>query len=292
MKIKLLTIIAVIIVVCFGQAYSQSISLEAVDGLYAPDTLLADDATPIVFSLRVTGDVNNHNGANNGFRVYSEDGATWGGTIPDTLTVSPIWKSMFDLLFSTFSVNTDGILSDTVAFGGASGIIGTGLVANFDAVAYSITIGPLNKADHKKSICLDSSWYPPTGTWKWAGITIIPAWDGPHCFTLFDPTADVSAINGSGLPTDFALSQNYPNPFNPTTTINFDLPTKTDVRIKVFNVLGQVVNTLVDQTLEAGSYKVDWDGTNQAGAHAASGVYFYRIVAGDFVETKKMMMLK
>ena len=291
MKMKLITIFSVIMVVCFGQAFSQSISLESVDGLYAPDTLLADDATPIVFNLRLTNNADLHTGCTNGFRIYSEDGATWGGTIPDTLNVIPSFKSIFDVV-TFYNVNIDGMLSDTVGFGGVAVFAGTGLPPNFDEVAYTITIGPLNKADHKKTICLDSSWYPPTGTWKWAGVAAIPSWDGPHCFTLHDPTADVSAINGSGLPTEFALSQNYPNPFNPTTTINFDLPTKTDVQIKVFNVLGQVVNTLVDESLEAGSYKVDWDGTNQAGAHAASGVYFYKIVAGDFVETKKMMMLK
>ncbi|MFQ5498996.1 MAG: T9SS type A sorting domain-containing protein [Candidatus Zixiibacteriota bacterium] len=102
---------------------------------------------------------------------------------------------------------------------------------------------------------------------------------------------DVVAL-GDNLPTTFALDQNYPNPFNPTTQINFDVPARSHVTLDVFNVLGQRVISLVNEDLAASSYTVDWDGRSEGGEAVASGVYFYRMEAGDFVQTKKMMLLK
>jgi len=105
------------------------------------------------------------------------------------------------------------------------------------------------------------------------------------------------ALNGSAvvdavLPTKFALMQNAPNPFNPTTNIAYDLPAPAHVRLEIFNVLGQRVRTLVDNNQPAGSQSVIWDGNDNSGTSVASGIYFYRISAGDFNATKKMMMLK
>jgi hypothetical protein len=91
----------------------------------------------------------------------------------------------------------------------------------------------------------------------------------------------------NGLPDKFALAQNYPNPFNPTTQISFDLPVASRVTLDVYNVLGQRVTTLVDDNMEAGTHVVQFDG-----ASYSSGVYFYRISAGNFTQTKKMVMLK
>ncbi len=97
---------------------------------------------------------------------------------------------------------------------------------------------------------------------------------------------------GPNVPTTFALHQNYPNPFNPATMINFDLPNPAHVRLDVFNVLGQSVVTLKDEYMEAGFQSVEWNGTDYSGGPVATGVYFYKISAGDRVETKKMMLLK
>lgn len=94
------------------------------------------------------------------------------------------------------------------------------------------------------------------------------------------------------LPGSFELAQNYPNPFNPSTEISFSLPSNTHVELDIFNVLGQKVRTLVSGDLTAGEHTVMWDGQNANGATVSSGVYFYRIAAGDFTDTKKMMMLK
>lgn len=89
------------------------------------------------------------------------------------------------------------------------------------------------------------------------------------------------------LPRDFALSQNYPNPFNPSTVISFEVPTRSAVKLEVFNVLGQKVTTLVDDNLPAGSYSTTFDAYQYA-----SGVYLYRLKAGEYQETRKMVLVK
>jgi len=94
-------------------------------------------------------------------------------------------------------------------------------------------------------------------------------------------------MNGQNIPTAFALIQNYPNPFNPTTTIRFDLPAKDHVNLTVYDVLGREVINLVNGTLEAGSYSVPANLSAMA-----SGVYLYRIKAGDFQDVKKMLLVK
>jgi len=94
------------------------------------------------------------------------------------------------------------------------------------------------------------------------------------------------------LPQEFSLSQNYPNPFNPTTVIKYALPENQYVSLNVYNLLGQVVTTLVDGQKDAGYYQVLWNGKNCSGQEVASGVYFYRIKAGSFVKVKKLVLLR
>ena len=92
-------------------------------------------------------------------------------------------------------------------------------------------------------------------------------------------------------PETFSLRQNYPNPFNPQTTIEFALPEPVDVKLEVYNVLGQRVITLMDRGLEPAEYQVVWDGRNSEGNQVASGIYFYRLKAGRFVKTRKMILI-
>ncbi len=93
-------------------------------------------------------------------------------------------------------------------------------------------------------------------------------------------------------PTEFNLQQNYPNPFNPETIINFSLSEDSWVTLKVFNLLGQVVTTLVDEQKSAGEYAIRWDGKNSQNQDVASGVYFYRIKAGDYESVRRMTLLR
>lgn len=100
------------------------------------------------------------------------------------------------------------------------------------------------------------------------------------------------SLNKPTVPTSYRLAGNYPNPFNPATTISFSLAQSGDVKLTVFNVLGQSVTTLVDGTMEAGEHNVVWNGTDANGNTVSSGVYLYRLEANDFSETKKMTLLK
>lgn len=99
--------------------------------------------------------------------------------------------------------------------------------------------------------------------------------------------------NNDNLPIKYSLSQNYPNPFNPSTTINFAVPIRADVKVTVYNVLGEVVSVLADATMNAGSYSISFDAANKL----SSGIYLYRISAigndgHNFTQTKKMMLIK
>jgi hypothetical protein len=96
----------------------------------------------------------------------------------------------------------------------------------------------------------------------------------------------------SGEPQTYALHANIPNPFNPTTQIRFDLPVESYVELAVYDMLGQKVRILVSSMQKAGSNHVEWDGRNTAGSLVGSGMYLYRIQAGSFVYSQRMLLLK
>jgi hypothetical protein len=113
------------------------------------------------------------------------------------------------------------------------------------------------------------------------------------------PVGKVTGVEGeSAVPGEFALMQNYPNPFNPSTTIRFSLPVASHVTLRVFNMLGQEVVTLLDEVREAGNLQTVWNGKCLNGTAVASGMYVYRIdatsLSGEkrFVSANKMLLLK
>ncbi|MFH1851274.1 MAG: T9SS type A sorting domain-containing protein [Candidatus Neomarinimicrobiota bacterium] len=128
-----------------------------------------------------------------------------------------------------------------------------------------------------------------TGEYLFAGATIYqfePSFK-INGFLLRLSFNDIVVSISSVLPRQFSLLQNYPNPFNPITTIHYELAIRTDVQLTIYDLLGKEVTTLVSESQNAGYKSVQWDASN-----VASGVYIYRIKAGDYVQTRKMVVLK
>ena len=110
---------------------------------------------------------------------------------------------------------------------------------------------------------------------------------------LQNPAVVAGVLELQSTPREFALHQNFPNPFNPDTTIKYDLSESADVTLQIYNVLGQVVRTLVaSEAQNAGRYQIRWNGMDDRGVSVSSGIYFYRISAGEFQNVRKLMLLK
>ncbi len=138
-------------------------------------------------------------------------------------------------------------------------------------------------------------WDEATATWD-TTVTKVP---NPKAWAVilleFDPQG--SSVSSQELtfvtPDDYILEQNYPNPFNPTTNIRYTLPLQKRVSLKIYNIMGQVVKTLVNDQVQAkGTYEITWDGTNDAGIRVSSGTYIYSLEFGNFKKSKRMMLVK
>jgi hypothetical protein len=143
--------------------------------------------------------------------------------------------------------------------------------------------------------------YSPAGPAgpMWLDVTTQPAMGDSICgtstqlgtFVIAFPS--VTGVGDTPVPASFALHSNVPNPFNPITTISYDVPSPgADVSISIYDVSGRLIRSLVKAHRGAGTWSVEWNGDNDRGQSVASGVYFYRMKAGEFVETKKMVLLK
>ena len=135
----------------------------------------------------------------------------------------------------------------------------------------------------------DCSWGDygfPDDVWQKDPPLLVEEWDPDGiCISL-------SVVNNI-IPTKFALSDNYPNPFNPTTNISFSIPMQTDVQINIYNIMGQLVANVTNEQLNAGTYSMQWNGTDQSGNMLPSGLYFYELEAGnEFRQIKKMTLVK
>jgi hypothetical protein len=132
------------------------------------------------------------------------------------------------------------------------------------------------------------------GTWY---LTIADAGNGDvgtiedFCLIITYGLTATDVADGS-VPRKFELHPNRPNPFNPTTTISFDVPKASHVRLDVYNTSGRLIRTLVDEKMQAGSRQILWDGTNESGHTVSSGLYFYKIEADGFSETRKMTLIR
>jgi hypothetical protein len=150
------------------------------------------------------------------------------------------------------------------------------------------------------TVCIDTCFWPPQSRLAFItsdATTKIPR-PGEYettfktCFSA-NPN-DVKEIEetGDNKPTEFSLSQNYPNPFNPATNFRFTLAKTSQVKIEIYNIVGQRVRTLVDEEMRPGVYVADWDSKDDKGNSVSSGIYFYRMTAGDFSDMKKMLLVK
>ena len=102
----------------------------------------------------------------------------------------------------------------------------------------------------------------------------------------------LSSSYDNPVPEQYTLYQNYPNPFNPVTKLTYDIPEGTFVSLNIFNMMGKVVKTLVNEEQEKGRKIVEWDATNNNGNKVSSGMYFYNMQTSEFSQTKKMLFLK
>ena len=123
------------------------------------------------------------------------------------------------------------------------------------------------------------------------GIDTVEADNAPFSITI-DGANALSAYLEGLLPDEFALRQNYPNPFNPVTTLRYDLPEQTHVNITVYDMLGRKVRTILNQQQDPGYKSVIWNATNDYGKPVSAGIYLYQIQAGEYMQTKKMVLLK
>ena len=203
--LKFLFLMLILIFSYSGNIFAQSgeITLDHVDGLIAPDTIIADLDSTITFHIRF----HNNTGLNivssgNGFRIYSPTGANWNTTLgtPTGTVTSEMYEN--GIYVNTFSITGSG--ADTVGFGGFK-LFKSGIPDGFNEIAWTIEIGPIDPIYHGDQICLDSSFYPPSLEWKWQTDDPcgegdqcqlrFPTWDGPHCFTIYDCTIGMDTDN-------------------------------------------------------------------------------------------------
>ena len=206
-------------------------------------------------------------------------------------------------------VNTDfaGVYAYTRPFSGQNGLV----VSNLDGASHTVNV-TLTTSGTPPSVegVSDGVQYYASDLYNASSTTIsfsggtatLPVTLGaygeavyvidvvPRTVTL-PPLTGVGEI-GNEVPKEFALEQNYPNPFNPSTAIRFQIPRAANVTLRVFDVLGREERTLLNQSMGPCSYTVNWDGRNLSGAQVGSGVYFYRLQAGEQSLTRRMLLLR
>ncbi len=157
---------------------------------------------------------------------------------------------------------------------------GDGSIINF----YDVDLTGLGG---KSAVVLASGFVNPSKNQNGKSFALIGVLANGQVVNFPDPPTGVTEFADSKIPSQFELQQNYPNPFNPTTTISFSIPKSEFVKLSVYNALGQQVATLVNEQLNAGQYKLLFDASN-----LVSGIYFYRIEAGNFTSTKRLVLLR
>lgn len=207
---------------------------------------------------------------------------------PDSILASPIFNAVSDSLINAIG-NLDNLLNEAITFTDQPAIPVDLVVANWD-----FTITPRPEFDNGGGgpeyggVQLPFNFAYPASTTSYTHST-----NGQPLGSLkwFGMVVSVDE-NLDEVPVNFVLENNYPNPFNPSTVIKYAVPELSNVNLKIYNSLGQVVKTLVNTTQAAGSYSLQWDGTSDTGVKVSSGIYIYRLTTDKFSASKKMMLLK
>jgi len=181
--------------------------------------------------------------------------------VPDTSRSIQIAKG--DSLL--FTMNAIGLNNDVIHY---SWYLNYSLIPNRDSPQYFLKTDKLELGEHLLKVVIADSFSSSQATWHVRVVSVLSV-----------------EANGKDIPTEYQLFQNYPNPFNPSTTIRYSLPKTANVSLRIFNTLGQEIAALVNEERVAGCYLLQWN------ANVPSGMYFYRLRAGEFVETKKMVLL-
>ena len=218
----------------------------------------------------------------------------------DSARPSALISSGFD--GGAFLYEEDNVGSSDVArqfiFGGFA-ITGGGVPPAGQSRLWATYYFTLSDWTADDSIVIDSTLVPPAGHLFFVvpDLTappggqqpLVPLWKSE---IIVKDASEGKAPGRSRPPQTYSLSQNYPNPFNPRTQISYELPLGLHVTLTVYNILGQKVTTLVDKEMSAGRYVAEWNGASDSGRRVSSGVYLYKLEAGDFIKTRKMILVK
>lgn len=307
---RIFQLLALTLLLTWGTAVSQNVFLDAtVSPEISPDTVMPGVNFTINFYFQnATSPASNINGFSCTWQLRSPDTVTQityvdigGGTFGLPAYINPVdgagWRPAFvpgAFYWTTLNVwsmfDMNGNLPDTFNHTTA-GIAPNGSWPSTDVTRkMRFQIGVISAQEG--TVCVDSINYAPNNTYDWLWDKS-PTWNEgeSYCFVINDPSNPVGD-NDAQVPLEYSLKQNYPNPFNPTTTVTYSLEKQSHVELNIYNVLGQKIKTLVDKDQAANVYDVTWNGDTDEGKPAASGIYFYEIKAGDYQNTRKMMLLK
>ncbi|MGE5797539.1 MAG: T9SS type A sorting domain-containing protein, partial [Ignavibacteria bacterium] len=233
-------------------------------------------------------------GTNDGISISTNNGNSWGNLRSDIIK-STVWS--IEIKDSNFFAGTEHGIFHFKEVGNNWSLINSGLTDNW---VFSIVVSDKNifaGTDH--GIFLSSNQGENWNTINTGLLNYgIPAvvLNNKYLFVGTDgsgvwrrPLSEITDVGKveNKIPTQFLLAQNYPNPFNPSTTISFSIPAESFITLKIYDLLGKEIATIVSGELSAGSYKRIWNAENYA-----SGIYFYRLQAGNFTETKKLILMK
>ena len=188
-----------------GIGFSQSVSIDSVNGLLNNESNVICSECEITFYIRVKNNTTvDMVRMSNGFRIYSPDSAKWTDLQVDTIYSG--WSSFFDIQLDIYNSYTSNNICDTIGFYFLA-LRNSGLPAGFDDLAYSIHLDNFDNDNHGKTICIDSSYFSSGGEWIWASPKIIPSWLGPYCYEIAGEDSDLDMVAD--------IADNCPENYNP-----------------------------------------------------------------------------